>query len=121
MLMYGMQARSKRQTLYIYNLSFVTFSRLFVNTMTASPIEDHSFLAAGSTGTGIANLPNQRHKIVAKRGTHFTLMVCGKLERERARTFSKRERVRIHTHTETFRRVWCRKNDICQYPLHNHH
>jgi cell division control protein 12 len=30
-----------------------------------------------SDGIGIANLPNQRHKIVAKRGTHFTLMVVG--------------------------------------------
>jgi cell division control protein 12 len=29
-------------------------------------------------GTGIANLPNQRHKIVAKNGANFTLMVCGK-------------------------------------------
>ncbi|KAG0173357.1 hypothetical protein DFQ28_008761 [Apophysomyces sp. BC1034] len=29
------------------------------------------------TGTGIANLPNQRHKIVAKNGANFTLMVCG--------------------------------------------
>ncbi|KAL7411783.1 Septin [Mrakia frigida] len=28
-------------------------------------------------GIGIANLPNQRHKIVAKRGAHFTLMVVG--------------------------------------------
>lgn len=28
-------------------------------------------------GIGIANLPNQRHKIVAKRGGHFTLMVVG--------------------------------------------
>jgi cell division control protein 12 len=28
-------------------------------------------------GTGIANLPNQRHKIVAKNGANFTLMVCG--------------------------------------------
>ncbi|KAG0252435.1 hypothetical protein BG011_006988 [Mortierella polycephala] len=28
-------------------------------------------------GIGIANLPNQRHKIVAKRGASFTLMVCG--------------------------------------------
>lgn len=25
---------------------------------------------------GIANLPNQRHKIVAKRGAAFTIMVC---------------------------------------------
>ncbi|ORY93384.1 Septin-domain-containing protein [Syncephalastrum racemosum] len=30
-----------------------------------------------SLGTGIANLPNQRHKIVAKNGANFTLMVCG--------------------------------------------
>lgn len=28
-------------------------------------------------GIGIANLPNQRHKIVAKRGAHFTVMVVG--------------------------------------------
>lgn len=30
-------------------------------------------------GTGIANLPNQRHKIVAKNGANFTIMVCGKI------------------------------------------
>jgi cell division control protein 12 len=36
--------------------------------MSAPPVSD---------GIGIANLPNQRHKIVAKRGTHFTLMVVG--------------------------------------------
>ncbi|CAG8664625.1 13150_t:CDS:2, partial [Cetraspora pellucida] len=30
---------------------------------------------AATNGIGIANLPNQRHKIVAKRGTNFTLMV----------------------------------------------
>ncbi|KAG9289132.1 hypothetical protein G9A89_022441 [Geosiphon pyriformis] len=30
-----------------------------------------------TNGIGIANLPNQRHKIVAKRGTNFTLMVVG--------------------------------------------
>ncbi|KAI6127110.1 Septin-domain-containing protein [Pisolithus sp. B1] len=30
-----------------------------------------------SDGIGIANLPNQRHKIVAKQGAHFTLMVVG--------------------------------------------
>jgi cell division control protein 12 len=34
---------------------------------------------ATSVGTGIANLPNQRHKIVAKNGANFTIMVCGKL------------------------------------------
>lgn len=27
------------------------------------------------SGIGIANLPNQRHKIVAKRGAAFTIMV----------------------------------------------
>ncbi|CAO3644959.1 unnamed protein product [Cunninghamella blakesleeana] len=30
-----------------------------------------------SSGTGIANFPNQRHKIVAKNGANFTIMVCG--------------------------------------------
>ncbi|CAD6886455.1 unnamed protein product [Tilletia controversa] len=30
-----------------------------------------------ANGIGIANLPNQRHKIVAKAGAHFTLMVVG--------------------------------------------
>ncbi|CAD6587411.1 MAG: hypothetical protein CYPHOPRED_003911 [Cyphobasidiales sp. Tagirdzhanova-0007] len=30
-----------------------------------------------SSGIGIANLPNQRHRIVAQRGAHFTLMVVG--------------------------------------------
>ncbi|KAK7679051.1 hypothetical protein QCA50_017995 [Cerrena zonata] len=30
-----------------------------------------------SDGIGIANLPNQRHKIVAKKGAHFTIMVVG--------------------------------------------
>ncbi|KAI9485072.1 Septin-domain-containing protein [Zychaea mexicana] len=28
-------------------------------------------------GVGVAHLPNQRHKIVSKRGAKFTLMVCG--------------------------------------------
>ncbi|SCZ90883.1 BZ3500_MvSof-1268-A1-R1_Chr1-3g02346 [Microbotryum saponariae] len=32
---------------------------------------------ATTSSIGIANLPNQRHKIVAKRGGHFTLMVVG--------------------------------------------
>jgi len=30
-----------------------------------------------TTGIGIANLPNQKHKIVAKSGAHFTVMVVG--------------------------------------------
>ncbi|CAE6393136.1 unnamed protein product [Rhizoctonia solani] len=33
--------------------------------------------AATTSGIGIANLPNQRHKIVAKQGAHFTVMVVG--------------------------------------------
>ncbi|CAE7069886.1 unnamed protein product [Rhizoctonia solani] len=33
--------------------------------------------AATTGGIGIANLPNQRHKIVAKQGAHFTVMVVG--------------------------------------------
>ncbi|KAG9119817.1 hypothetical protein FRC07_004963, partial [Ceratobasidium sp. 392] len=32
---------------------------------------------ATASGIGIANLPNQRHKIVAKKGGHFTVMVVG--------------------------------------------
>lgn len=32
---------------------------------------------SASSGVGIAHLPNQRHKIVSKRGANFTLMVCG--------------------------------------------
>ncbi|ORX35985.1 putative cytokinesis-related protein [Kockovaella imperatae] len=30
-----------------------------------------------SDGIGIANLPNQRHKIVNSKGSYFTIMVCG--------------------------------------------
>ncbi|KAF7722116.1 hypothetical protein EC973_003696 [Apophysomyces ossiformis] len=37
--------------------------------MTPTPIS--------TSGIGVAHLPNQRHKIVAKRGVHFTIMVCG--------------------------------------------
>lgn len=32
--------------------------------------------AESASPIGIANLPNQRHKIVAKRGAAFTIMVC---------------------------------------------
>ncbi|KAI8880813.1 putative septin [Backusella circina FSU 941] len=32
---------------------------------------------SASSGVGVAHLPNQRHKIVSKRGANFTLMVCG--------------------------------------------
>ncbi|KAI7691573.1 cdc12 like protein, partial [Hortaea werneckii] len=34
-------------------------------------------MAESATPIGIANLPNQRHKIVAKRGAAFTVMVAG--------------------------------------------
>lgn len=34
-------------------------------------------IATINGGVGIAHLPNQRHKIVSKRGANFTLMVCG--------------------------------------------
>lgn len=30
-----------------------------------------------SFGVGVAHLPNQKHRIVSKKGAHFTLMVCG--------------------------------------------
>lgn len=30
-----------------------------------------------SDGVGIAHLPNQKHKIISKKGAHYTLMVCG--------------------------------------------
>ncbi|CAO3677512.1 hypothetical protein INT44_004065 [Umbelopsis vinacea] len=43
----------------------------------ASPVESVPPAPIASIGTGIANLPNQRHKIVAKNGANFTLMVCG--------------------------------------------
>lgn len=51
---------------------------------TVSPLESASFPPSEPTtspGTGIANLPNQRHKIVAKNGANFTLMVCGKFDK----------------------------------------
>lgn len=35
----------------------------------------HVMLTRLLTPPGIANLPNQRHKIVAKRGAAFTIMV----------------------------------------------
>ncbi|KAL0083050.1 Septin-domain-containing protein [Phycomyces blakesleeanus] len=48
-------------------------------TSTSSPYEVVSAAPSPitSAGTGIANLPNQRHKIVAKNGANFTVMVCG--------------------------------------------
>ncbi|KAI1030617.1 hypothetical protein LB505_004140 [Fusarium chuoi] len=36
-----------------------------------------SAAAENASPIGIANLPNQRHKIVAKRGAGFTIMVAG--------------------------------------------
>jgi cell division control protein 12 len=37
-----------------------------------------SAVTVSSSGVGIANLPNQKHRIVSNKGTNFTLMVCGK-------------------------------------------
>lgn len=48
-----------------------------VSPMEAAPLPPSEPIT--SPGTGIANLPNQRHKIVAKNGANFTLMVCGKV------------------------------------------
>ncbi|GAA6058361.1 hypothetical protein JCM3770_005272 [Rhodotorula araucariae] len=50
--------------------------------LTAKPPLDDALVAPPSLSDtmdaiGISNLPNQRHKIVAKRGGHFTLMVVG--------------------------------------------
>ncbi|KAG2196405.1 hypothetical protein INT46_011023 [Mucor plumbeus] len=36
-----------------------------------------SSLSVSSNGIGIANLPNQKHKIISGKGVNFTLMVCG--------------------------------------------
>jgi cell division control protein 12 len=33
--------------------------------------------SAISSAVGISNLPNQRHRIVSKRGVDFTILVCG--------------------------------------------
>jgi cell division control protein 12 len=37
-----------------------------------------SSLTVSSSGIGVAHLPNQKHKIISKKGAHFTLMACGK-------------------------------------------
>ncbi|KAI7882257.1 Septin [Lichtheimia hyalospora FSU 10163] len=34
-------------------------------------------VSVSSSGIGVSHLPNQRHKIVTKRGAKFTVMVCG--------------------------------------------
>ncbi|KAI8646594.1 Septin-domain-containing protein [Parasitella parasitica] len=36
-----------------------------------------SSVSVSSNGIGVANLPNQKHKIISGKGTNFTLMVCG--------------------------------------------
>ncbi|KAJ1989059.1 Septin spn4 [Coemansia spiralis] len=45
--------------------------------MSASDASSSSKSQAASGGIGIANLPNQLHKIVTKKGTNFSLMVVG--------------------------------------------
>lgn len=83
------QARSKYYTLLKSRLpilvSFLLFFYFFFcqkgRTMISSfvsPIDVATPPPFPSNGTGIANLPNQRHKIVAKNGANFTIMVCGK-------------------------------------------
>lgn len=52
----------------LFSLSFIHFTSLYM-----APS------AVVGDGVGIAHLPNQRHKIVSKRGVNFTVMVCGKL------------------------------------------
>lgn len=47
---------------------------------------------SASSGVGVAHLPNQRHKIVSKRGANFTLMVCGKIF----------EKIKIHSCPEKY-------------------
>lgn len=42
-----------------------------------APVPDTAATATTTAGVGVAHLPNQRHKIVAKRGSKFTIMVCG--------------------------------------------
>jgi cell division control protein 12 len=34
-------------------------------------------MPATAIGIGIANLPNQRHRIVTKKGTNFTVIIVG--------------------------------------------
>lgn len=44
--------------------------------------------AESASPIGIANLPNQRHKIVAKRGAAFTIMVSITVIQSLGRTFA---------------------------------
>lgn len=82
-------------------------------------------------GIGIANLPNQRHKIVAKRGANFTLMVCGMfrvysvgshvgevlgnnaLKRTKKPSFS--------FFSSSSRWIWSRKDHFHQHSVHHCH
>ena len=52
-----------------------SFSRVEF-TMPSEPTSPTSIPSGG--GIGIANLPNQLHKIVTKKGTNFSVMVVGK-------------------------------------------
>jgi hypothetical protein len=42
-----------------------------------------ALVTVSSSGVGVAHLPNQKHRIVSKKGAHFTLMVCGKMTSSR--------------------------------------
>ncbi len=63
------QTQSVRKSIFVAHLPFSRFSPLNPDSMPAA--------AESPSPIGIANLPNQRHKIVAKRGAAFTIMVCG--------------------------------------------
>lgn len=61
-------------------------------------------------GTGIANLPNQRHKIVAKNGANFTLMVCG--------MFVFLYKVSFYS-CLICRREWFGQDDLCEHVVYD--
>lgn len=72
-------------------------------------------VAAISGGVGIAHLPNQRHKIVSKRGANFTLMVCGKVKIVKFKIKKK------GTNLCLLRRIWRWKDYLCKYLVYNWH
>jgi hypothetical protein len=61
------------------SFSIYSFESSPSTSINMAPRPDPTGVPAESAASpiGIANLPNQRHKIVAKRGAAFTIMVCG--------------------------------------------
>lgn len=61
--------------------NIVNLEPALIVTDTQTPSEQAPYLKMSTESSaspiGIANLPNQRHKIVAKRGAAFTIMVAG--------------------------------------------